>query len=120
MKNSKAGPKLPTQSQVATGEGKPEPQIGHTIRAKVGRQLRAMFDDVVNRGISERFAELLNRLDASGASSLQVPRELPSAYCASGQETTFSSLEPTTPETANIPRDAVCPASAKTAYDHER
>jgi hypothetical protein len=40
-----------------------------------------MHDDVVNQGIPERFAELLNHLDASGillgavagASSLQVP-----------------------------------------------
>ena len=62
-KNSKAGPKLRTQSQVATG--RPEPQIGHNIRAKIGRQLRAMFDDVVNQGTPERFGELLNRLDAS-------------------------------------------------------
>jgi hypothetical protein len=65
MKNSKAVPKLPTQSQGATGEGTPESQIGHNIRAKIGRQLRAMFDDVVNQGTPERFEELLNRLDAS-------------------------------------------------------
>jgi hypothetical protein len=117
MKNSKVGPQLPTQSQVAPGEGRPARRVGHDIRAKIGRQLRAMHDDVVNQGIPGRFAELLNRLDAlgilpgavSGASSLQVPPELPSAYCAGDQETTFSSLQPNTPETANIPRDAVRP-----------
>ena len=65
MKNSKAGPKLPTQTQVATGVGRPEPRIAHDIQAKIGRQLRAMYDDVVNQGIPERFEEFLNRLDAS-------------------------------------------------------
>ena len=122
MKNSKAGPKLRTQSQVATG--RPEPQIGHNIRAKIDRQLQAMFDDVVNQGIPERFAELLNRLDASGilpgaisgASSLQVPPEPPSAYCASDQETTFSPLAPTTPETAIISR-ATLSVRARTTDD---
>jgi len=63
MKNSKAGPKMPTQAQAATGEGRPEPRLGHDIQAKIGRQLRAIYDDVVNQGIPERFAELLNRLD---------------------------------------------------------
>jgi len=83
-----------------------------------------MVDDVVNQGIPERFAELLNRLDASGilpgaisgASSLQVPPELPSAYCASDQETTFSSLAPTTPETAIISR-ATLSVRARTTDD---
>jgi len=95
MKNSKAGPKLPTQTQVATGEGRPRPRIAHDIQAKIGRQLRAMYDDVVNQGIPERFEEFLNRLDASGilpgvvseASSLQVPPELPNAYCVGDKET---------------------------------
>ena len=63
MKNSKAGPKMPTQAQTATGERKPEPRLGHDIQAKIGRQLRAIYDDVVNQGIPDRFAELLNRLD---------------------------------------------------------
>ena len=53
-----------------------------------------MVDDVVNQGIPERFEEFLNRLDASGillgavseTSSLQVPPELPSAYCVGDKE----------------------------------
>jgi hypothetical protein len=63
MKNSKAGPKIPTPAQAASGEGRPTPRLGHDIQAKIGRQLRAIYDDVVNQGIPERFAELLNRLD---------------------------------------------------------
>lgn len=61
MKNSKAGPKMP--SQALAGEGRPQPRLGHDIQAKIGRQLRAIYDDVVNQGIPDRFAELLNRLD---------------------------------------------------------
>ena len=63
MKNSKARPKMPTQAQTATGEGRPEPRLGHDIQTKIGRQLRAIYDDVVNQGIPDRFAELLSRLD---------------------------------------------------------
>jgi hypothetical protein len=72
---------MPTRTQVATPEGRPEPRRGHNLHAEIGHQLQAMHDDVVNQGIPERFAELLNHLDASGillgavagASSLQVP-----------------------------------------------
>ena len=101
MKNSKAGPKLPTQTQVATGVGRPEPRIAHDIQAKIGRQLRAMYDGVVKQGIPERFEEFFNRLDASGillgaiseASSLQVPPELRSAYCVGDKETAGNDVD---------------------------
>jgi hypothetical protein len=53
----------PTQAQTATGQGKREPQLSHDILAKIGQQLRTIYDDIVNEGIPERFAELLNRLD---------------------------------------------------------
>jgi hypothetical protein len=39
------------------------PNLGRDIQAKIGQQLRAMYDDVVNQGIPERFVELLKRLD---------------------------------------------------------
>jgi hypothetical protein len=55
--------KKPMQTQTATGHGKREPHLGHDIRAKIGQQLRTIYDDIVNEGIPERFAELLNRLD---------------------------------------------------------
>lgn len=37
------------------------------IQARIGHQLRAMYDDVVRQGVPERFAELIRRLDAPGA-----------------------------------------------------
>jgi len=30
--------------------------------------LRALYDEVVNQGVPDRFSELLNRLDANGTS----------------------------------------------------
>jgi hypothetical protein len=41
-------------------------KLGRDIQAKIGQQLRAMYDDVVNEGVPNRFAELLNQLDAGG------------------------------------------------------
>ena len=86
---------------MATREGRPEPRIAHDIQAKIGRRLRAVYDDVVNQGIPKRFEEFLNHLDASGillgavseASSLQVPPELPSAYCVGDKETAGNGLD---------------------------
>lgn len=34
------------------------------IQARIGHQLRAMYDDVVKQGIPDRFADLLRQLDA--------------------------------------------------------
>jgi hypothetical protein len=39
------------------------PRLGRDIQAKIGQQLRAMYDDVLNQGVPDRFSELLNRLD---------------------------------------------------------
>ncbi len=38
-------------------------KLGRDIQAKLGQQLRAMYDDVVNQGVPDRFEQLLNRLD---------------------------------------------------------
>ncbi len=43
--------------------GKTEAKLGRDIQAKIGQQLRALYDDVVNQGVPDRFADLLNRLD---------------------------------------------------------
>lgn len=41
-------------------------KLGRDIQAKIGQQLRALYDDVVNQGVPDRFADLLNRLDKPG------------------------------------------------------
>lgn len=33
------------------------------IQARIGHQLRAMYDDVVRQGVPDRFAELVRKLD---------------------------------------------------------
>jgi hypothetical protein len=38
-------------------------KLGRDIQAKIGQQLRALYDDVVNQGVPDRFADLLSRLD---------------------------------------------------------
>jgi Anti-sigma factor NepR len=38
-------------------------RLGRDIQAKIGSQLRAIYDDVVQEGVPERFVELLKRLD---------------------------------------------------------
>jgi len=41
-------------------------KLGREVQARLGQQLRAMYDDVVNQGVPDRFAELLNRLEDNG------------------------------------------------------
>ncbi len=41
-------------------------KLDRGTRAKLGQQLRAMYDEVVSQGVPTRFAELLNGLDNEG------------------------------------------------------
>lgn len=38
-------------------------KLGREVQARLGQQLRAVYDDVVNQGVPDRFAELLKQLD---------------------------------------------------------
>lgn len=44
-------------------EDKPHSGLNREIQSKIGQQLRAMYDDVVQEGVPDRFAELLRRID---------------------------------------------------------
>jgi hypothetical protein len=37
-------------------------RLGSDIKARIGQQLHAMYSDVVNQGIPDRFSEILRRL----------------------------------------------------------
>lgn len=37
--------------------------LNREIQAKIGQQLRAIYDDVVQEGVPDRFASLLQQLD---------------------------------------------------------
>jgi len=39
--------------------------LDRQIQAKIGQQLRAMYDDVVDQGVPDRFADLLKQLDSA-------------------------------------------------------
>ena len=38
-------------------------RLGRDVQSKIGQQLRAMYDNVVNEGVPDRFTEMLRRLD---------------------------------------------------------
>ena len=62
MKDVKTtGPR--SHMEAGTSPGKTDAKLGRDIQAKIGQQLRALYDDVVNQGVPDRFADLLNRLD---------------------------------------------------------
>ncbi len=41
-------------------------KLGREVQARLGQQLRAMYDDVLNQGVPDRFVELLKRIDGNG------------------------------------------------------
>jgi len=38
-------------------------KLGRDVQARLGQQLRAMYDEVLNQGVPDRFNDLLNRLE---------------------------------------------------------
>lgn len=68
--NNKA-PKATTTMQsksTKTGPDRGDAALGRDVQSKIGHQLRALYDDVVQQGVPDRFAELLNRLDGPNPS----------------------------------------------------
>ena len=62
MKDRKsAGPRSNVLGEAAA-DGK-KPQLSPDIQAKIGQQLRKIYDDMVNQGVPDRFVDLLDRLD---------------------------------------------------------
>jgi hypothetical protein len=41
---------------------KPEARLGREVQARIGQQLRAMYNDVVNQGVPTHIADLVRRL----------------------------------------------------------
>jgi hypothetical protein len=41
---------------------KPEARLGREVQARIGQQLRAIYDDVVNQGVPPHLADLVRRL----------------------------------------------------------
>ena len=56
-------PGRPEQMQTEVTQRKPRGRLGRDVQSKIGQQLRAMYDDVVNAGVPDRFVEMLQKLD---------------------------------------------------------
>jgi hypothetical protein len=41
-------------------------KLSREVQARLGQQLRAMYDDVVNQGVPDRFTELVKRINGDG------------------------------------------------------
>jgi hypothetical protein len=41
-------------------------KLSREVQARLGQQLRSMYDDVVNQGVPDRFAEMINRINGDG------------------------------------------------------
>jgi hypothetical protein len=44
-------------------DGTPPAKLNRDIQAKLGDQLRQMYNDVVSQGVPDRFADLLAKID---------------------------------------------------------
>ena len=45
----------------------PKPaKLSREVQARLGQQLRSLYDDVVNQGVPDRFTDLLNRINVTG------------------------------------------------------
>lgn len=55
----------PPMNKNAPSQMQKNATLGREIQHKIGEQLRALYDDVVNQGVPDRFADLLKRLDDS-------------------------------------------------------
>jgi len=61
---NKGGPsQRKTKSDVRATETTPVVKLGPDIKAKIGQQLRLMYNEVVDQGVPVRFVEILKRFD---------------------------------------------------------
>ena len=71
MKDRKSQPENPEEEQgmdprLSNKKPKGQPALGRDIQAKIGQQLRAYYDSLVEPP-SDRFSELLKQLDKPGS-----------------------------------------------------
>jgi hypothetical protein len=54
---------MDTEATRGKKNGAKPAKLTRDVQARLGQQLRAMYDDVVSQGVPDRFVELLNRLN---------------------------------------------------------
>jgi hypothetical protein len=47
-------------------QGRKKARLGRDIQIKIGQQLRAMYDELVNEGVPDRIADLLRKIEKRG------------------------------------------------------
>ena len=60
------GQQKPMESVDTRNSNGKQGKLSRDVQSRLGQQLRAMYDDVVNQGVPDRFNDLLNRLDGNG------------------------------------------------------
>ena len=63
MKDRKQQSRPDQPMQVPSTDQKTGKILNREIQAKIGQQLRAVYNNVVDQGVPDRFADLLRRLD---------------------------------------------------------
>jgi hypothetical protein len=61
--NEDEKPGRPGPMQTEVTQRKARGRLGREVQNKIGQQLRAMYDDVVNDGVPDRFVDMLRKLD---------------------------------------------------------
>jgi hypothetical protein len=51
-----------------------EPALDRGVQARIGDQLRSMYDELMTQPVPDRFAELLGRLDGTGGAKTEGER----------------------------------------------
>jgi hypothetical protein len=63
MNDNEDKPGRPGPMLSEVNQRKPKGRLGRDVQSKIGQQLRAMYDNVVNEGVPDRFNEMLRQLD---------------------------------------------------------
>lgn len=51
------------QSKLQGSDMKPVAKLGNDVKAKIGQHLREMYDEIVDQGVPDRLASILQVLD---------------------------------------------------------
>ena len=53
------------QTKLQGSDMKPVAKLGNEVKAKIGQQLRLLYDEIVDQGVPDRIAGILRDLDES-------------------------------------------------------
>jgi len=53
------------KSKIITRSPRSKGALTPEVQARIGHQLRTMYEDIVRQGVPERFAEMIRKLDSS-------------------------------------------------------